>query len=315
MRLSVCICTYNGEKRIPLVIRALKEQDFDCEDWEVIIVDNASTDETLNVAKKLISEELECRSKVVLERNPGLSHARSCAANEAQGDVVCFLDDDNIPARDWVSSVSSAFCKFENAGVIGGKVLPRWEVPPPPLAEAVAPFALAICDLGDKEQRIDHEGGGIVGAGMCIRTKLLREIYNDPKSPARVTGRIGNNLMSGEDLVISILAREKGWECWYVPSMSINHCLPASRTTKEYLLRLYDGIGRGQAATRRIYDGRARSPLALLISLKDLFRWIELYGKSIFSSSQIRASSLDSDLRDLHRSQLRGRILEALRFY
>jgi glycosyltransferase involved in cell wall biosynthesis len=305
---TVAICTYNGRARIGEVIRALAVQSQPKEEWELVVIDNASKDDTHEVVSGLLGELLPGNGRVVLEKKAGLSFARARAAEEARGPVLLFLDDDTVPAADWVECGIRAFGERPGAGVIGGKVKPRWEEPPTALAEAVAPFALAICDLGEKPLKVAAAGGGIVGAGMCVRTGLLREIYGDPGAPAQVTGRTGSNLMSGEDLAISAVAREKGWECWYEPGMVIEHMLPASRMEKGYLLRLYEGIGRGQAATRRVYDWKARTVLSWGIGLKDLVRWV---------GGRMRGGvggGLEGELHELRQRQTLGRGLQAMRW-
>ena len=303
---TVVICTYNGSTRIAAVIDALARQTAPAEDWELLVIDNASSDDVAAVAGKRIAEKLNNRGRVIREERQGLSFARARAAVEANGEIQCFLDEDNLPSPSWVESAVSAFRQRPRAGVIGGKVLPRWETPPTPLAEAVAPFALAICDKGETPLKIEASGGGIVGAGMCVRTKLLREIYSDSKFLAHVTGRSGASLMSGEDLAISVQARMKGWECWYVPSLRIEHVIPASRMNLEYLLRLYEGIGRGQAATRLIYDWKARNAvLGKLIGLKDLGRWLK--GQVVGLWTDANTNELRPQLHRLHQRQLWGR--------
>jgi len=305
---TVAICTYNGKARIGDVIRALAEQTLPKGSWELVVIDNASKDDTHEVVSGLLREWLPENGRVVLETRAGLSFARARAAEEARGPLLLFLDDDTVPAADWVERGVRAFGEIPAAGVIGGKVKPRWEVTPTPLAEAVAPFALAICDRGDERMLLDEIGGGVVGAGMCVRTGLLREIYADPGAPAQVTGRTGSNLMSGEDIAISAVAREKGWECWYEPGMVIEHMLPASRMEKGYLLRLYEGIGRGQAATRKVYDWKARTVLSWGIGLKDLVRWV---------AGQVRGGvggGLEGELHELRQRQTLGRGLQAMRW-
>lgn len=308
---SVCICTYNGAARIGEVLAALSRQTPASDSWETLVIDNASTDGSGELASRLIRDSLGGRGRVVREAQPGLSFARACAAREAKGEIICFLDDDNIPAPEWVESVVRAFFIRPKAGVIGGKVLPRWEVAPTPLAEAVAPFALAICDLGQSAQQIDGLGAGIVGAGMCVRAKVLRAIYQDKHAPAQVTGRTGKNLMSGEDLAVSIVARQMDWECWYDPSLAIEHHLPASRMQKDYLLRLFEGIGRGQAATRKVFDWKARSPLAWLIALKDFCRWQIHQWRGPSSKLRRQYPQLAADLHDLDQRLLFGRARQA----
>ena len=309
---SVCICTYNGAQRIGAALEALVIQTQPKESWEVLVIDNASTDDTGEVADRFIKEKLGGCGRVAREEQPGLSYARARAAREAQGEIICFLDDDNIPAPGFVSAAIQAFAERPKAGVMGGKVLPRWEANPTPLAKTVAPFALAICDLGETAQRMDVAGGGIVGAGLCARRTLLQEIFHATETASQVTDRTGSNLISGGDLAIAVVAGQMGWECWYVPTLQIEHVLPASRMDKQYLLRLYAGIGRGQAAIRKFYDWKARSPLAWLIGLKDYCRW--QLGQWRGPSPELRHEhpTLAGDLHDLHQSMTLGRAYQAL---
>ncbi len=311
MKASVCICTFNGSARIEPVLLALARQTVSPGEWELLVIDNASTDGTGAVAERVIRERLGGRGRVVLELTAGLSHARARAAREAQGDIICFLDDDNVPEENFLESTVQAFAERPRAGVIGGKVIARWEVSPTPLAEAVAPFALAVCDLGEKQLLLDGRGGGIVGAGISVRRGLLQDIYSQSGLAAKVTGRKGGNFMSGEDLVISIVARKLGWEIWYVPTMKLAHCLPAGRMDKNYLLRLYEGIGRGQFAVRRIYDWKARTPLAWLIAAKDFARWLAGRRRLVATDLTRQYPAIAGDLHDLNQALTLGRARQA----
>jgi glycosyltransferase involved in cell wall biosynthesis len=295
-----------------MVIEALASQTQPAETWKLLVVDNASTDGTGEVADRFIKEKLGGCGRVLREEQHGLSFARARAAREAQGEIICFLDDDNIPAPNFVAAAIQAFAERPRAGVIGGKVRPRWETKPTSLAEAVAPFALAICDLGEMAKRNDAMGGGIVGAGLCVRRTLLQEIFHATETASQVTDRTGSNLISGGDLAISVVARQMGWECWYVPTLQIEHILPASRMDKKYLLRLYEGIGRGQAATRKVYDWKVRTPLAWLIGLKDYCRW--QLGQWRGPSPELRHEhpEIAADLHDLHQTMTFGRACQAL---
>jgi len=300
---TVAICTYNGAKRVPSVLRKLMNQvvsDGIC--WEILVIDNASMDNTQKICEEFF-KKFYISAKVVYEAKPGLVFARRRAALEAHGDIICFLDDDNMPATNYIQNVINAFMHNPKAGVIGSRVIPRWEVPPTPLAKTVANFALAICDLGDEPVEIKATGGGIVGAGMCIRRDLLRKLFESGRLLKSVSGRKGGNLMSGEDLAISILVRKIGYKTFYEPTMCIEHIIPPSRMKKDYLLRLYEGIGRGQASVRRIYDWKAKYLLtSIIIALKDYVRYL----KSRYVTKK-------SDLEDLNRRLLIGRIKESLR--
>jgi len=313
MEATIAICSYNGAARVGDVLMALIRQTIDRSKWEILLIDNASTDGTGEVANRFIKDKLGGCGRVVHEEQPGLSFARARAAREARGEIVCFLDDDNIPASNFIAAAIQAFAERPKAGVIGGKVLARWETKPTPLAEIVAPFALAICDYGDTARLVNVVGGGIVGAGMCVRRDLLNAIFSSTQLAIFVTDRIGSNLIGGGDLAISVVARLMGWECWYVPALQIEHVLPTGRMKKDYLLRIYEGIGRGQAATRKCYDWKARSPLSLLIGLKDYCRWLSGQWRGPSAELCYQRPAVAGDLHELHQSMVWGRAMQAFR--
>lgn len=314
VKASVCICTYNGAGRIRKVLGALAQQTMAKAWWEVIVIDNASKDATGAVAERCLAELLHGAGRVVQEPRPGLAFARARAGQEARGEILCFLDDDNIPAPSWLANAVEAFGSRPSAGAIGGKVFPVWDARPTPLVLAVQDFALAICDRGDAPFRY-QAGLGPVGAGLCIRTAALREIYGARNRAEAVVGRCGAGFGGGEDLAIALLTWRMGLECWYDPSLVIQHILPASRMQKEYLLRLYEGIGRGQAAVRRLWDWKARTPLlGTLIGCKDLVRWSK---GQVLGPPAALWSSHPELARDLHQLQQRlvwGRAVQGFRF-
>ncbi len=310
---SVCICSFNGAARIGDVLLALAAQTLERSAWEVLVIDNASTDGTGEIAARLIKEKLGGCGRVVREEKPGLSFARARAAREAGGQIICFLDDDNIPAPGFAAAAVQAFAERPQAGIIGGKVLPVWSTPPTALALAVQDFALAICDKGDVSFMHSYNTGP-VGAGICLRAEILRGIYQDEKTAADVPGRTGNGFGGGEDLAMAILAWKMGFECWYVPSLVLCHLLPPRRMEKDYLLKLYRGIGAGQASVRRIYDWKAKTPLALLIAAKDLGRYVagRVWGPLPALREEHRQAA--ADVHAVNLQLLLGRAKETLRF-
>jgi glycosyltransferase involved in cell wall biosynthesis len=307
---TVAICTYNGAARIAQVLKALAAQTRPAADWETIVIDNASSDGTGAVAAELMARLLPGSGRVIREDAAGLTFARQRAAREARGSILCFLDDDNIPAPDFVANAIRTFSTRPNAAAIGGKVRAEWERPPSPLALEVQDFALAICDRGDQAFCYERNVGP-VGAGLCIRTAVLGKIYGGEAAAAEVIGHKGKACGAGDDIAIGVLAWQLGYECWYEPSLVITHQLPSSRMNKDYLLRLYESIGRGQAAVRRLHDWRARNPvLRPLIGAKDFGRWVK--GRMAGPPRAAAQTETARDLHDLNQRLLWGRAMQAL---
>lgn len=312
--LSVCICTYNGALRIGEVLAALGAQQAPPDAWETIVIDNASTDDTPVIVDAALQQHLPGRSRCVRELKPGLMHARRRATAEARGAAIAFLDDDNIPAPDYISRALDVLRRHPEAGVIGGRVYADWVGEPSPLGRAVADFALAICDRGDCPFAYQEVTGGPAGAGMIVRRAFMQQIFEDPELADRIGGRNRASLLSGEDTAIVIRAHQLGYAVRYEPSLVLFHRIPASRTSREYLARLYEGIGRGQAMMRPLFDPKARRPgLAVLIAVKDIGRWLR--GLWFGPDRKLRAEhgDLARDVHALQQRQLYGRFRQTLR--
>lgn len=314
IQLSVCICTYNGADRVGLVLEALGRQTRRAHDWEVLVIDNASKDDTARVVDEGLALHLAGRGRQICESQPGVMFARRRAATEARGALIAFLDDDNIPAADFVERAVAVMQRHPEAGIVGGKVVVEWLGTPTALGEAVASFALAIRDLGDQAFAYQDITGGPDTAGMVARTEVLRSIFADRDLAHKVTGRKGKSLTSGEDTALVIRAHQLGVTCRYEPELVIRHRLPADRTNLAYLLRLYDGIGRGQASMRPLFDAKARQPLlALLIALKDGGRWVIRCVRGPDPAFRAENGALAADLHRLHQAQIWGRFVQGLK--
>jgi glycosyltransferase involved in cell wall biosynthesis len=312
--ISVCICTFNGADRIGLVLEALGRQTDQSSGWDVLVVDNASRDDTDGAVRAAFAAHLPQRGRLVREEQAGLMHARRKATQEARGEMVVFLDDDNIPAPDYIERLGEILLAHPRAGVLGGRVEAEWLGEPTPLGRAVASFALAVCDRGDQPFAYRDVTGGPAGAGMVVSRALLRTIFEEASLASRVTGRNASGFGGGEDTAIVVRAHQLGYDVRYEPSLVVRHRIPAARTAPAYLLKLYEGIGRGQASLRPLYDARARSPvLGPLIASKEGLRW--LLGGLRGPSRALRAEfgPLAPDVHRLHQRQVYGRFRQGLR--
>src|ERR1700722_4190557 len=118
---SVVICCHNSAERLPKMLAHLSAQKVPAGvPWEVLVVDNASTDATAEVARQHWPKDARASLRVVGEPQPGLTHARERGFAEATGDIISFIDDDNWVCPEWVATVSDVMTTRTDVGACGG---------------------------------------------------------------------------------------------------------------------------------------------------------------------------------------------------
>lgn len=239
---SIVICCYNSAQRLPQTLAHLASQKGADEfPWEVIIVDNASTDDTAQIAKACWRQEASVPLHVVHEPQQGLSYARHRGFTEATYEIVSFVDDDNWVCPEWVQTVAEIMSQHPEAGACGGanEVVSEGEIP--------WWFEHYQCDyaVGVQAQErgdITWSRGFLWGAGLSIRKQALQKLL-DQGFQALLTDRQGTTLLSCGDYELCLALRAAGWRLWYEPRLQLRHCLPAHRLQWSYLRRLKWGFG------------------------------------------------------------------------
>lgn len=253
MDITVAICTYNGEARLPEVLDRLSGQSTDNSlSWEIIVVDNNSCDCTNHVVKNYQTlPGLGKRLRYVFEHRQGLAYARRRAVQEAESELIAFLDDDNLPAVDWLQSAYHFSQQHPEAGAYGSKIIGKYEVSPPPDFNRIACF-LAIIDRGVHPFRYDELTQWLfpAGAGFVVRKKAWQSAVIDRPALAGVSGDCLDS--KGEDIETFSYLRKGGWQIWHNPEMCIEHVINKERLTEAYLIRLFRGVGLSRYHTRII---------------------------------------------------------------
>ncbi|NJL87630.1 MAG: glycosyltransferase family 2 protein [Leptolyngbyaceae cyanobacterium SM1_1_3] len=247
---TVAICTYNGEQRLPDVLENLCWQlNTHTIQWEVIVVDNNSSDGTAQVVKDFQARWPDHSTlRYAFEGRQGAGFARHKAVQIARSPLVGFLDDDNLPTMTWVVAAYRFGCEHTEAGVYGSRIYGDFEITPPENFERISGF-LAITDRGHEPRRYPPQKKVLPpGAGMVVR----RQAWLDNVPTEQVlAGRIENR-EAGEDLEAVLYIQRAGWEVWYNPHMRLYHRIPGSRLQRDYLIRLCRGIGLSRYHTRML---------------------------------------------------------------
>jgi glycosyltransferase involved in cell wall biosynthesis len=205
--------------------------------WELIIVNNDSTDATDAVVAEFAAR-LPIRGVVEPER--GLSNARNRAVAEAAGDYILFTDDDVLVDADWLVAYDAAFRAHPEGAQFGGPIAPWFEGTPPDwLRESFGHIgpAYAAIDHGEQPIRLD-DAHPVFGANIAVRADVLRQYRFDPR-----LGRTGNNMISGEETTLFASMRRDGVVGWWVPGARVRHFVPRDRQTLAYVRRWNFGVG------------------------------------------------------------------------
>lgn len=228
---TVAIPTYNGANRLPHVLEKLRRQtDTEQISWELIIIDNNSTDETANVVANYQEHWLPgVALRYFFEQKQGITFARQRAIQEAEGNFIGFLDDDNLPTPNWVTQAYLFGQNNPQAGAYGGQTYGEFEVDPPQDFEKIKNF-LVIRNYGNQPQKFEPEKLRLpAGAGLVVRKQAWLD---------SMPSRFVRTSRGGNDYEISLHLHKRGWEIWYNPAMSIGHKIPSWRMNKDYLLPL-----------------------------------------------------------------------------
>jgi glycosyltransferase involved in cell wall biosynthesis len=252
--LTVLVCTHNRMRLLERSLRSLAEQRVDpsvC--WEVLVVDNGSRDGTKDVIARAACAGRLPSLRYIVEPRLGVAHARRRGIRSAQGRLVAFVDDDCLPAPDWIEQVLRFAAVHPEAGAFGGRNEILWETPPAPLAELYGE-SLGRQELGDQALRMPVNAWRMpVGAGLVVRRDAVRASGWLERGVLR--GRHPRSLGAGEDTEIALYLRHAGWEVWYAPACRLRHVIPRHRTTLAYLRRIHRGFGRAEVYLRALARG------------------------------------------------------------
>jgi glycosyltransferase involved in cell wall biosynthesis len=266
IHLTIAIPTYNGENRLLQVLQKLEQQTLiDNFNWEIIIVDNNSQDNTAKLIQTYQTTwQYSYPLKYVFEPQQGLAFARQRAIEEAQGELVAFLDDDNLPASNWVNAIYEFGQKYPQAGAYASQIHGLFEVEP---SEQIKPiiFYLAINERGSQPLLYEPRKKGFPpGAGLVVRRDVW--LQNVP-SRLFFVGRVGKSMVGAEDAEALFYIHRAGWEIWYNPEMEIEHIIPSSRLETKYLMGLMRSIGLCRFYFRMLLIKPWHRPFAFLIYL------------------------------------------------
>jgi glycosyltransferase involved in cell wall biosynthesis len=240
---SVVVPTHNGSGRLPQTLAHIAAQRPPAGlAWEVILVDNGSTDGTAEAATGAWPADAPVALRVVREPKLGLSHAHVTGFAEAKGELVTWVEDDNWIAPDWLELVWTTMGEHPEVGACGGFNEPVCEIEPPGWF-ATFQSAYASGPQGDAPGDVPGERGFLWGAGMTVRSEAWQHLVDNGFRPLLVDRQGSANYNSGGDSEICFALRLSGWRLWFEPRLRLRHFLLKHRLDWRYLRRLTRGAG------------------------------------------------------------------------
>lgn len=249
--LTVLICTYNRARLLEETLASLARtrRPDECV-VDILVVDNNSSDDTPDVVRRAAARG-PWPVRYAIERAQGKSFALNRGLSLTKADVLALTDDDVLPAEDWLVRIVNQF-RSRDIVFVFGKVLPRWQVPPPP--EMLTTPArdiwgpLALIDYGDDLTVYDAGSFGDkrlpIGANLAIRREAVERIGGWRTD----LGKIDNTLIAGEDHELCVRLYSAGlYSGLYDPDVMVRHFVPATRLSRTYFRRWFYWHGRTMA--------------------------------------------------------------------
>lgn len=301
MDLTVCVCTHDRPRYARDCLDGLRRQTAPPECFEVVIVDSGSP-EPARVALALLARE-HPGTRLIRVEQPGVSLARDAGAAAARAEYIAYIDDDAIPAEDWVAAILTVLAlPGPRPAIIGGRILPRWEAPLPAWWPPSLRGVLSIIEHeGQGEYRTSALPPGMepYAANMVAHVPSLRASggFGDG------IGRIGAALLSDEEVRLAWRLQDQGLSARYDSRIVVFHQIQARRLTPGWLLSRLYWQGASTVLTRRsLRYHRAiwrELPRRLLVAIlcapaallpRDSTRWLAARWRWSYATGFLRAA-------------------------
>ncbi len=279
MKISVIICTHNPlEEYLKQVLEALNQQNLPKELWELLVVDNASK-EDVSVIYDLAWHN---NARHIREDNLGLTPARLRGIKESVGDLLVFVDDDNVLSPNYLETVINISNEWPKIGIWGsGRISPIFEKEP---EEWTKPYwgQLAIRNNTSDywSNLLTYNDSYPCGAGLCIRKECATEVSKlfECDVTALSLDRKGSSLSSCGDSHMVFLTVKSGYGSGVFVDLELKHLIPSNRITLEYLLNLSESINYTSHVMNKLQGKNFPTRIGLQHYINKLFKISRIKG-------------------------------------
>jgi len=235
LQISAIICTYNGSAHLLKTLQSLGKQSLDARSYEIVVVDNNSTDGVPSISKTFIEENPQLNIQYQLETKAGLSFARNCGIEASEAPYIVFIDDDATANHEFLEGHLQVYGQYEDAVAAGGKVLgayPNDEAP-----EWLSHYiegVFSLIDRGEKVHLFEHKFP--VGCNMSFKKSVLQGL-----------GNFNTNVKYRSDEKFVFLKLKKSEKAiYYLPQAIAYHNIDEKRMSKPSVIKVSQLVGAGE---------------------------------------------------------------------
>jgi len=294
MKISVIICAHNPDiQRLSLVLEHLKNQTLPQENWELLLIDNGSN----TSLAEAIDLNWHFKSQIIREEKLGLTCARVRGIQESSGELLIFVDDDNLLAQNYLEEALNVSGSWPMIGVFGGEVELQFETPPPEWTRSYW-FLLAFRKFErDVWSNLYDSQCLPCGAGMCVRKSVAQHYVDAVSGDAKkqLLDRRGANLSSSGDTDLAYTACDMGLGIGQTKKLQLKHVIPPFRVTAEYFLKLHEGMSFSDEILKNLRFSNQKnirqSTLQKISHTFRVWRMVEFDKKMLFAEEQGRAKA------------------------
>lgn len=237
-RLSVIVCTYNREQYIGECLKHLASQTINPHQFEVLVINNNSTDSTEKVVENAIRQNNFINFRYFVEENQGHTFSRNRGIRESFGELIAFIDDDAFVHEDYCRATIDFFDQNSEISAIGGRIIPVYEKEAPKwMSKYLLPLVAAI-DMGNRPKAFSGTKFPI-GANMAFRKSMFEKYGHFDTN----LGRRGTDLEGGDEKEMFSRLKKGGEKIFYVPEVWAEHIIPPHRVEESYVRGLAMGVG------------------------------------------------------------------------
>ena len=278
-QISVVIATYNRDPFIRKSLECLSNQTLEKSCYEIIVVDNMSTDQTAANCQQYITDHPQVNIRYVLETNKGVSFARNRGIIESKSDIVTFVDDDAEAEEHYLENILQFMQQHKDIAGIGGRVVPIYpQGEEPAWMNSYLKGFVGIMDFGDKPIPFSKQMKYPIGCNMAYRKSVLRQ-----------AGGFNNNLtFRSDDKYLFYAIKKVNPKIYFLPQAKVLHNISSHRITFKYFKTLF--LKTGNEEKVRLLSEKNSSGL-LKKFLEYLFKFsasLILYVKFLLQGKEIK---------------------------